>query len=60
MSDSIKERFTAVAWRSATGMRDKLSHEYWGVDFAVIWETIQSDLPVLKEQMREIYDALQS
>ena len=39
-------------------MRDKLIHEYFGVSFSIVWETIKNDLPSLKERMQEIYETL--
>jgi hypothetical protein len=57
--DSIKERFTEIAWKSITGMRNKLIHEYFGVSFSVVWETIKSDLPILKEKMKSLYDTVE-
>jgi uncharacterized protein with HEPN domain len=56
--DSIKKRFPDIAWRSLTGMRDKLVHGYFGVSFPIVWETIESDLPFLKKQIKELYDLL--
>jgi uncharacterized protein with HEPN domain len=35
-------------------MRDKIIHDYTGVDVDVIWATIKQDLPILKKQMLEI------
>jgi uncharacterized protein with HEPN domain len=36
------------------GMRDKLIHDYIGVDIDVIWQTIEQDLPVLKKLLKTI------
>jgi uncharacterized protein with HEPN domain len=45
---SVKSRYPAVPWREMTGIRDKLIHEYFGVNLEVVWKTIQQDLPALK------------
>lgn len=37
-----------------TGMRDKLIHDYFGVDSNILWETIQKDIPLLKENLLKI------
>jgi uncharacterized protein with HEPN domain len=37
--------------RSAYDMRNALSHGYFGVDLEVVWQTIQSDLPLLKRNI---------
>jgi len=35
-------------------MRDKLIHDYFGVDLDAVWDTIKRDIPALKEKLREI------
>lgn len=37
-----------------TGMRDKLIHEYSGVDLETIWKTVEEDLPQLKTQLEKL------
>lgn len=37
-----------VPWESMIGMRNKILHEYFGVDEAILWKTIQEDLPPLQ------------
>ncbi len=50
----IREKYPFIPFREIAGMRDKLIHEYFGVDLSVIWETIKNDLPELKFMMSEI------
>ena len=38
------------------GMRDKLSHEYFGVKVAVIWETIKKRLPKVKTLIKRVLE----
>ena len=38
-------------------MRDRLIHHYFGVDYALVWDTVQEDIPLLKEQVAEIIEA---
>ncbi len=39
---------------NAAGMRDKLIHGYFGVDVEVVWNTVESDLPDLKEELLDL------
>jgi uncharacterized protein with HEPN domain len=44
----IRERYPEIPWKGLTGMRDKLIHEYSGVDLAIVWEVVKKELPPLK------------
>jgi uncharacterized protein with HEPN domain len=48
VSDVYKQLHFEIPWKEMSGMRDKLIHDYIGVDKAVIWKTIKEDLPHLK------------
>lgn len=48
LSESFKTEHSQIPWKGFAGMRDKLVHQYWGIDLAVVWETVQIDIPFLK------------
>ncbi len=54
ISENTQRAFSNVEWRSIKSFRNMLIHEYFKVDAAEIWTSIQNDLPPLKEQMKEI------
>lgn len=49
-----KQLFTDTEWRQIIGMRHVLVHEYFGIDFNLIWQVIISDLPELKEKISAV------
>ncbi len=49
--DEIKSENPDIAWNEAIGMRNKVTHEYFGVDEDILWETIKEDLPAFKKQI---------
>ncbi len=58
ISLGIKETFFNVEWRSIKSFRNLLTHEYSKVNISEVWNTIQNDLPTLKEQMEDILTAI--
>lgn len=44
-----REQYPYLPWKSIAGMKDMLVHEYWKIDVAVVWATVQHSLPPLKE-----------
>lgn len=56
---SLQERFADVPWSYMTGMRNKLAHDYFGVDLEVIWRTVQEDLPDLQVAIARMLAAIE-
>lgn len=54
LPDDFVDKHPDVAWRKIVGMRNRLIHGYFGVSTAIIWETIQQHLPVLRDQLEEL------
>ncbi|MBI2121809.1 MAG: DUF86 domain-containing protein [Candidatus Sungbacteria bacterium] len=52
--DEFKDKHSEIPWQKIAGMRDVLIHEYFVVDIRAVWDTIQDDLPRLKEQIKHI------
>jgi len=52
--DRVKKRYSKIPWRRMAGMRDKLIHEYFGVDLKRVWNTVKKDIPKLKPMFEKI------
>ena len=56
----LTARFPAVDWRGIAGMRDRVSHGYDGVDYGLLWQSVETRVPTLIitcEQMLKDLDA---
>ncbi|MEM1570342.1 MAG: DUF86 domain-containing protein [Candidatus Bathyarchaeia archaeon] len=59
ISRETKSRYSEVPWKEIAGMRDKLIHQYFGVNLDLVWETVKRDLPRLKEQFSKILEEIE-
>ncbi len=54
VSTDLRAAHSGVPWRALSGMRDKLIHEYFGVNLEVVWRVVERDIPELKQHLGEI------
>ena len=54
LSLSLREQYNNIPWTDIAGMRDKLIHNYLGVDLEQVWLTAKDDIPNLKTAVNEI------
>jgi uncharacterized protein with HEPN domain len=54
--ETIRSQNEQIPWRQMAGMRDRLIHFYFGVNHRLVWTTIQTELPKLKEQLLMILE----
>lgn len=52
--DEIKRNQTVIPWREISGMRDKLVHDYSGVNLGIVWKTATEDLPEIEPLILEL------
>jgi len=54
LPDSIKKKYTAIPWNEMYLLRNKVSHEYFGVDYEIIWDVASNYLPENKNTIDDI------
>lgn len=52
--EKVREKYQKVPWREMAGIRDKLAHDYFGVNIEVVWKTATEDLSKLEPEIRLI------
>lgn len=50
----VRGKYSSVPWRSMSGIRDKLIHDYVSVNVEIVWKTTTQDLPALLPLLDEI------
>ena len=51
VSVATRGQFPMIPWTEIIGMRNRIVHAYFGVDFSVVWRTVQEDLPTIVEHL---------
>ena len=54
--DSLREKYSKIPWKRMAGMRDKLIHEYFGIDLEIVWEVIDNELPPIKPLIQKVLE----
>lgn len=52
----IKYKWNSIKWKNIAGMRDKLIHDYIGVNYSIVWDVAKNRIPELIVQIKEVID----
>ena len=54
--EDLRQRYADIEWRSIAGMRDRLIHGYFGVDYDIVWNAVTNKIPGLRVRIEEIIE----
>lgn len=52
--EDFRDQHPAIEWRAMSGMRDRLIHDYFGVDYELIWDVVRNRVPELRTHIAAI------
>jgi uncharacterized protein with HEPN domain len=52
--DEVRAKHSEIPWKRMAGMRDKLIHEYVGVDLETVWDVIREEIPPIRPLLEEL------
>lgn len=52
----IKYQWSSISWREMAGMRDKLIHDYMGINYNIVWDVAKNVIPGLMSQIEYILE----
>jgi uncharacterized protein with HEPN domain len=54
ISEGLKKKYPQIRWKDLAGVRDKLIHHYFGVNFDIVWSVVKEELPGILLQLEKI------
>ena len=54
LPNDLKQRYSQLEWRAMAGMRDRLIHGYFGVDYDIVWDVVLNKIPGLQREIAHI------
>ena len=57
--NKVKEEYKDIQWKSMAGMRDRLIHAYFGIDYNLVWAAIKTEIPKLKPKLKKMLSSLE-
>lgn len=56
IDDDYIKKHSDIKWKEMKGLRNRIVHDYDGVNIKIVWDTMKEDLPILKEQLVQLLD----
>jgi uncharacterized protein with HEPN domain len=60
MSDQFREKHPEIPWQQIIGMRNRLIHGYFDIDYPTVWHTVKDDLPPLLDNLKALQEGAES
>ena len=57
LPEELKSKYKEIPWKEMYYLRNKISHEYHGIDYTIIWDIATNYLPENKKQVENIFEA---
>jgi len=54
VSAELRQKYSHIDWRAMAGMRDRLIHYYFGIDYDIVWDVVTNKVPVLQQEIQQI------
>lgn len=56
LPNPLRQKYSAIDWRAIAGMRDRLIHNYFGVDYDIVWDVVTNKVPELNAEIRKMIE----
>lgn len=52
----FKIKWNSISWKNMAGMRDRLIHDYMGINYSIVWDVVKNKIPELSDQIAEVIE----
>jgi len=49
----VKVKWNTIQWKNMAGMRDRLIHDYMGINYTIVWDVVKNKIPVIHKQISD-------
>jgi uncharacterized protein with HEPN domain len=56
LPEELKQKYSNIEWKVIAGMRDRLIHDYFGIDYDIVWDVVINKVPQLQKEIQQIID----
>ena len=56
LPEELKQKYSNIEWKAIAGMRDRLIHDYFGIDYDIVWDVVINKTPQLQKEIQQIID----
>lgn len=56
LSKDFRDRYSDINWKELAGLRDKLIHYYFGVDWGIVWDIMKNEIPQIENKLKAILE----
>ena len=52
----VKYQWKDIPWKNMAGMRDKLIHDYFGINYSIVWDVVRNKIPEVSTQIKKVLE----
>ncbi len=59
VSMAIKDRYPDIPWKEMIGVRDRIIHSYFSINWVIVWDIVTNELFTLKNQLEDVLSEIE-
>lgn len=59
LSNDFRKKYPQIEWKKLAGLRDVLVHQYFGINYELVWDIVKNKVPELKNKVESIIEEIE-